>query len=456
MSPDTELDKRPSVELSPPLRMLGDREMGIVMDYAATLPEEAEILEVGPWLGGLTRLLARHGRMTVVDRFIWTDANAENYPGIAAPEENFRSLFEANMAAEGIATRIIETTLPDFTWPGGAIDFVMMDAPRSVDQLHGCMKEIAPVIKPGAYVLLKHALNRRDLGLGSYIDAMIGLGFLRMVATEQPDWCNIVVLAATDRIATLADIDDPEEAIAAAPMTEDFTDPWYGHSLSVFRLAYLAQTGRWPDAYARLSKIPASADLLNLWDQMEPLLQQADNAQAEGNNAVLSELMWVHNDASVSAKAPIRIGPSFAARLRAYWRNNAHAEWVNASLDAKLLCDESAADIITRLAPVTAQLFQKDVVEVGHHLGGGALAALLAGAKSYTGVELSKVTELAAQLSEQYPSLDVTQDVEGAIAAVNCAGVLIIQAEPVAGSPLAAVLDSKTKTTEKGLRVIRL
>ena len=83
-----------------------------------------------------------------------------------------------------------------------------------------------------------------------------------------------------------------------------------------------------------------------------------------------------------------------------------------------------------------------------HHVGAlysQTLAALLAGAKSYTGVELSKVTELAAQLSEQYPSLDVTQDVEGAIAAVNCAGVLIIQAEPVAGSPLAAVRARATR-----------
>jgi hypothetical protein len=331
----------------------------------------------------------------------------------------------------------------------------MMDAPRSVDQLHGCMKEIAPVIKPGAYILVKHALNRRDLGLGSYIDAMIGLGFLRMVATEQPDWCNIVVLAATDRIAALADIDDPEAAIAAAPMTDAFTDPWYGRTLSVFRLAYLAQSGRWTDAYARLSEIPASAELLNLWDQMEPLLQQSDNAQAEGNNAVLSELMWVHNDASVSAKAPIRIGPSFAARLRAYWRNNANAEWVNTSLDAKLLGDESAADIISRLAPVTVQLFQKDVVEVGNNLGGGALAALLAGARSYKGVELMEIAELAAQLIDQYPSIDITQDTEDAILAIQNADVLIIGNEPDPSSTLAVALAARSKTGANAVKIIR-
>jgi hypothetical protein len=456
MSRDPELDKRSSEELSPPLRMLGDREVGIVMEYAGSLPENAEILEVGPWLGGMTRLLAQHGRMTVVDHFIWTDAHAENYPGIAAPEENFRALFEANMVAEGIDPRVIEATLPDFDWPGGALDFVMVDAPRTVEQLHGCLKAIADVIKPGSYIVVKHVLNRRFLGMGSYIDALIGLGYLRMIATEQPDWCNIVVLTATDRIAALAEVDDPEHAIATAPMTDDFTDPWYGRSLSVFRLAYLAQSGRWTDAFARLSKIPASSEFLTLWDEMEPLLQQPNNADAESKIAVLSELIWVHNDSSIAARAPIEIGPSFGARLRAYWRNNANADWVNSSLDAKLLCDESADDIITRLAPATAQLFQMDVVEVGHGLGGGALAALLAGARSYTGIELSEITELAARLSETYPSVKISHESEAAIVAVRDSTVLIIGAEPEPGSSLANALGSRTKANESGVAVIRL
>jgi hypothetical protein len=456
MSRDTELDKRSSEEFALPPRMLGDTEVGIIMDYAARLPAGAEILEVGPWLGGMTRLLARHGNMTVVDRFIWTDANAENYPGIAAPEENFRVLFEGNMAAEGITARIIEATLPELAWPGGPLDFVLIDAPRTAKQLHGCMAAIAPTLKPGAHVLVKHALNRRDLGLGSYIDALIGLGFFRMIATEQPNWCNIVVLAATDQIASLAEVDDPEHVIATAPMTEDFTDPWYGPSLSVFRLAYLAQSGRWSDAYARLSKTPASSDFLTLWDEMEPLLQQPNNADAEGNNAVLSELIWVHNDSSFAARAPLQIGPSFGARLRAYWRNNAAAEWVNTSLDAKLLCDENAGDTITRLAPAAKQLFQMQVVEVGNNLGGGALAALLAGARSYTGIELSTMTDLAERLCEAFPVIDVTQDIDAAVDALNRAEVLIIGAEPEAETALAKAVTARTKSGKNSARVIRL
>jgi predicted O-methyltransferase YrrM len=456
MSRDTELDKRSSEELGPPPRMLGDTEVAIIMDYAARLPAGAGILEVGPWLGGVTRLLAQHGNMTVVDRFIWTDANAKNYPGISAPEENFRSIFEAHMAAEGITARIIEATLPELAWPGGPLDFVLIDAPRTAEQLHGCMSAIAPVLKPGAYVIAKHALNRRDLGLGSYIDALIGLGFLRMVATRQPNWCNIVVLEATDRIAALAELEDPENVISTAPMTEDFTDPWYGRSLSVFRLAYLAQKGRWADAYARLSEIPPSSEILNLWDEMEPLLHLPGNLEADGNNGVLSELMWVHNDSSVAARVPIQIGLSVAARLRAYWRNNAATEWVNARLDAKLLCYQSADDILARLAPATAQLFHRDVVEVGHNLEGGTLAALLAGARSYVGIELSMITDLAAQLREKYSNIDVTQDTEAALKALKKAEVLIIGAELDGRSVLAKAVADRAKASKNFVTVIQL
>ena len=456
MSRNTELDKRSNEELAPPPRMLEDTEVGIIMDYAARLPAGAEILEVGPWLGGMTRLLAQHGNMTVVDRFIWTDANAENYPGIAEPEENFRAQFETHMAAEGITARIIEATLPEMTWPGGALDFVLIDAPRTAQQLHGCMSAIASVLKPGAHVLIKHALNRRDLGLGAYIDALIGFGSFQMVATEQPNWCNIVALVATNEVGALADVEDAEQAIATAPMTEDFTDPWYGRSLSAFRVAYLAQSGRWSDAYARLSEMPASSENLTLWDEMEPLLRQPDNLEADGQLAILSELVWLHNDTGVAAQAPIQIGSSFATRLRAYWRNNVNADWVHKGLDALFLSDEVAEAQIASLSPVSAQLFQRDIVEVGNDLGGGALAAVLAGARSYTGVEMSSTTDLAVKLTETYPNVAVTEDIGSAIDQVKNADVLIISAEPETNSPLAQAVAARAKVTKDRMAVIRL
>jgi hypothetical protein len=112
-------------------------------------------------------------------------------------------------------------------------------------------------------------------------------GFFQMITAEQPRWSNVVALVAKNQFAALADVDDAKQAFAAAPMTEEFIDPWYGRSLSAFRVAYLAQNGRWSDAYARLSKMPASSANLTLWNEMELLLRQLDDLGTDGHLAVL-------------------------------------------------------------------------------------------------------------------------------------------------------------------------
>ena len=93
----SELDKLTAEGISNPPRMLGDTEVSLILSFVTDLPAQANILEVGPFLGGLTVELARFGQVTVVDRFVWTDANARNYPGISYANASFRGTFEANM-----------------------------------------------------------------------------------------------------------------------------------------------------------------------------------------------------------------------------------------------------------------------------------------------------------------------------------------------------------------------
>ena len=103
-----------------------------------------------------------------------------------------------------------------------------------------------------------------------------------------------------------------------------------------------------------------------------------------------------------------------------------------------------------------AKLFQRDIVEVGNDLGGGALAAVLAGARSYTGVEMSSTTDLAVKLTETYPNVAVTEDIGSAIDQVKNADVLIISAEPETNSPLAQAVSAGAKVTKDRMAVIRL
>ena len=456
MSRDTELDKRSDEERPLPPRMLGDTDVRVILEHAEKLPVGASILEIGPWLGGLTRLLARHGQMTVVDHFVWTEANAANYPGIAAPAGSFRSVFEANMAAEGIALQIIETNLPQLDWPGGMLDFVVIDAPRTPEQLHGCLVAIASELKPGAKVLIKNALNTRDLGLGAYIDALLGLGALTMDATDQPTWCNIAVLTVTQEMHGLLNFDSAEELIPMSPMSEGFTDPWYGRSLSAFRIAHLGLIGRWADAYAQAAKIPANSDSLNLWDSIEPHLLGGIAAEAEPFAAVLSELVWLHNDESAAAQPPVKIGTSFTERLSAYWRNNAGAYWVSDLLEPALLFNEEADDVINQISAHSTQLFQNEVVEVGTGLQGGPLASLLAGSRRYTGLAAEANLDEIGAVWENFPTHSITADDASVIDALGTADVLIIGDGLEKGSPLEQAVYARTKALWKAATVIRI
>jgi predicted AAA+ superfamily ATPase len=93
---------------------------------------------------------------------------------------------------------------------------------------------------------------------------------------------------------------------------------------------------------------------------------------------------------------------------------------------------------------------------VGHNLEGGTLAALLAGARSYVGIELSMITDLAAQLREKYSNIDVTQDTEAALKALKKAEVLIIGAELDGRSVLAKAVADRAKASKNFVTVIQL
>jgi hypothetical protein len=89
-------------------------------------------------------------------------------------------------------------------------------------------------------------------------------------------------------------------------------------------------------------------------------------------------------------------------------------------------------------------------------LGGGALAAVLAGAQSYTGVEMSTMTELAVELSETYPNVTVTQDIKAAIRLIQECDMLLIGSDPEINSPLADAVTSRVRAEKNTVYMTRL
>ena len=392
MSGDPKLDKQTAAGTVPPPRMLGDTDVSLILSFVEKLPEGAHILEVGPWLGGLTVDLASYGHVTVVDRFIWSDANARKYPGIAEPDTSFRSVFEANMAAQGLDVDVIESTLPDLLWEGGPIDFMVIDAPRDAKTLHGCLRAVAVSLKPGAIIVIKHALNSHDFGMGAYLDALAGYGHAKFEVTEQPSWSNICTISVTDTVSELASFDDEEELIANAPVSDGPTDPWSGHALTTYRLAHLARSRRWPAAFAMLTGMEPCSDNIALWDEISLHIPTGPELVLEAEMTILTELVWVHND--VGARLPVAIGPSVVERLRAFWHNNASAGSRASDLSSPLLFHEHATASILSLAPHASKLWQKSIVAIGSDLKNLSVATKLAGVQSFTGIPVGKEMSL--------------------------------------------------------------
>ena len=455
MSGDPKLDKLTAAGTAPPPRMLGDTDVSLILSFAEKLPEGAQILEVGPWLGGLTVDLARYGHVTVVDRFLWTDVNARNYPGIAEANTNVRSVFEANMAAQGLDVDVIEATLPDMVWDGGALDFIFIDAPRDAATLHGCLRAVADAVKPGARVLIKHALNMRDFGMGAYVDALAGLGLATIEATDQPDWCNIICFTAQEDLGTLETFADADDLISSAPMATGFTDPWYGHRLSAFRLGYLAEIGHWTTAYARLAELPKDSEVLVLWAEIERHLRAEKPDVSEADLAVLSELIWIHSDARLDHRLPVVPASGFAPRLAAYWRNNAGRPWVYDALDPWLLSDQHAEPALSAMAALADQLFHGRVLEVGSNLGPVALAALIYGADRYRGIELDAATELGAALEAKSPHIHIGGETQDILSDILQATVVIFP-EGVEVSPeIDEAIQTRMRSGRAEITVIR-
>ena len=455
MSIAPDLDKRQSQDPPEIPRMFGETDVALIKEIAGLLPKQAQIVEVGPWLGGMTAELAEFGSVTVIDHFVWSENNAANYPGIAEAEASFRNAFEENMARAGVSATIIEATLPDLKWSGEKIDFLLIDAPRTAEELHGCLAALATSTKQGSFVLVKHALNLRDCELGGYCDALLGAQMLELVATEQPAWCNIAVFRATAALPELAKVSDLEEFIANAPMSEAPTDPWYGSTLSAMRLALVARSLNWSAAFRLLDQIPTNSEFLALWDKVE-VLCTPPKGDVDPNVALLSELVWIKNDQRLSANPPVAFDSAFASRIRAYWLNNADQDWRIDALNADLLADETNALRLEEWAELAPRLFGANVIEIGSNLGVGALGSVLAGAETYNGVELNELNYLAERFSEVFPIVSFTQDDATMLETLDKAQIIVVSSDPEPGGALADQLDKIAKKSKSSGKIVRL
>lgn len=390
MATEQPSDKIGIRELTEIPRMVGETDIRLIRALASELSAEARIVEFGPWLGGVSIVLADYGELHVVDRFIWSDANAERYPGLAAPGENFRDLYETFLKDYGAEATISETAFGDFEWQGGAIDFCFIDGPRQPEGLLDCLNSIASSLAPGAKVLVKNGLNPSHTDMMALLHVLAALGIFRIVQTDQPKWCNIAVLEPGPELVSLSGIAVEDELFRRCPIAPEVKDSRGDSSLVLARLAQRLIRSDTPCAFDMLDKLPPSVSHNYAWDALESKLDLPPELLPE--IAAFSEVFCWHNDAAGYWNEFVAPGKSVTWVLRAAWSNNADNPQRAALMKVGPLTDivgESRTDIADRFG---AQMRGRRVVQIGTGLGLSGTACIASGGVSYFGVESGELT----------------------------------------------------------------
>ncbi|MDO6728108.1 hypothetical protein Q4544_14310 [Cognatishimia sp. 1_MG-2023] len=399
------VDKQ-SLENLPDLpRMMGETDVALISNILEKLPENARLIEFGPWLGGVSALFAKYGELHVVDRFVWTAQNAENHPNVLQVGESFRPVFEANLADRNFKATIHETLYEQFEWSHGTLDFCLIDAPRDGHGLLHCLKSIGMAMSPQGYILVKHGLNPAQLEMMCLIDLLLRRNILALVPTGQPKWCNIAVLQPGEHIAMLKDIEFTPDIFANVDLRTPNTDPWNGPLFQMARLAYLVFIQDWPAAYSTLAKLPQDTAYLSAWDTVEATLDSPKEAQPQ--LAVFSDLLCFQN-AERFPRLAKSADTSLIWAIRSFWMHHSRHDWSATAIDLPLFENCFSSGALKAASRLGDALIGAHILEIGPNLALSGLAHIMCGAQSYLGVETQDALH---DLCSSFPSIrHISQD----------------------------------------------
>jgi hypothetical protein len=364
-------------------RMVGDTDIEIARLLADRLTPGATLVEFGPWLGGVTEVLGQYGTVHVIDRFKWSDLNAERVPGLFAPGDDFRPAFEANMGRVGLAPVIHQSDFSAFAWDGGAIDYCFIDAPRSARDLHDCLRSVAGSLRPDAPVLIKHGANRAHFEMAALIHLLLARGDFVLADIDQPAWCNIAVLKAGRDLGRLAAEVWSPELLAGPPPAWSVRDAWGGEMFAAARIALPVSVADWRGAYDLLETMPPLRRILHDWDEQEAHIKLS--GEERENLHVFSSIFGSHHGGAVPAIGAM--SQSESAALRGAWARFAGEHWRTAAFagDAlRVAYQLGGFDLSARLGD---RIAGKHLMIVGRDLRPLGIAAIASGAASFVGLE---------------------------------------------------------------------
>ena len=412
-------------------RMMSDTDMAVIRKVAAILPEHARIIEYGPWLGGVSASLAGMGELHVVDRFIWTDKNAERLPGVADPGESFLPVFQNIRQMHGFDAVIHEADFQDFEWSGGRVDLCFIDAPRKPAELLNCLMPIAKSLHQGSFVLVKNGLNPAYFEMMSLIEVLLAQSVFELIPVDQPKWCNIAVLKSGAKLAGIHDLGFDGKFFHRNPLNPDVRDPWYGPAFQIARIAQHVSALEWGSAYDQLDRLTPDIAGIYAWDEQEKFLDL--RGAEEKRLAAFAEAISFHNDPTSALNTRIPFEKSAALALRTYWKRNRGELWRRRTIDPEMIAKTFQNGFLHWPAKLESHVRQRTVLELGPNLEFSGIGYMIAGADSYLGIETQPKFERAAKEEVEGHRSDLPAWLSDALAELDIVFRIVHYGAPVEG-----------------------
>ena len=363
-------------------------------------------VEFGPWLGAISTEIANLTDLHVVDRFEWTRDHDRKVPNKIKPGDSFRPLFDEIVAEHSLKVTVHESTFDQFAWVDGQIDVVVIDAPKSAQMLKTCLKPIIMHLREDGQILLKHGLNPEHSDLATYVAKLIEEGVLKLTDQSVEASSTILRLGRGKQPERLELIDETDLApIASDPFTDSVhLNPTHGFQF--FMVISAALRADWPLALDELSKMTPNPKLIRKWDKFEAALLKS-TADANGL-AKFSEVVAIHHTRAPKSKLPLAFHTSGAIAQRGYWLNNAANPWRGRAYQPDLIARAYEFGYLGWPSKVREFVARKDILDVGCGPGLHGIGYIVAGAKSYLGLDpivkpdVDRVKNLVARTKEPF------------------------------------------------------
>jgi SAM-dependent methyltransferase len=391
-------------ELSEIPRMTSSQDVDLVQTLLKDVGSDDVIVEIGPWLGALSEVLAPVGRLHVIDSFVWTKEHDKRVPGLVSPDASFRPAFERLMRSRGLQAEVHEADFQEYRWTGDPIALCIIDAPKKPAQLRDALLSVAAGMTEGARLMIKNGNNARYFPMMAYVQALMDQGAASLLEADPEGACNSVALEVRVDAGEFAAIVE-QTPVDHSPRLKRL-DGALGH-LGTFQLSLLWElvaANAWTDAYEVVGRMEPSRRILRDWDRRELDLAKA-GADPE-RLGWLAEVMSLQHAQGGLPPAPKSFKSSAAMTRRAFWTNNADKPWRARAYHPEVLERVHQYGYTSWANTIQEHVRGQSILDVGCGPGLHGIGYLAAGASRYLGLDpiidldRDRVKNLAAKSSK--------------------------------------------------------